>query len=107
MRINTMRNSHLFAFAESLGFQVRIKPLQAHDGLLYGNRIGLREGLDREYMNYILAHELAHAYLHEGDTIHSPLHAEYERQADKGAALILDLLRFMENRKEKSDAEKR
>lgn len=88
---------NLFAFAENQGFKVNILPFKANDGLLYGNHIGLREGIDdMEYMKYLLAHELAHAYLHEGDTIHSPFHAEYERQADKGAALILDLLNFME-----------
>lgn len=44
-------------------------------------------------INYNLAHELAHAYLHydKGDTIHSERHADYEEQADRAAEMLLEL----------------
>lgn len=85
--------NNLTKFAEKQGFKVKLKTLAAYDGLLYGNRIAIREGSPDQ--DYILAHELAHAYLHEGDTINSPLHDLYEEQADRGVKLILDLVDFM------------
>lgn len=87
-------SAELVRFAKQRGFEVKEKPLQANDGKLAGRRIAIRTGApDKEY---ILAHEIAHAYLHTGDTINSPLHSFYEEQADRGAALILDLIAFME-----------
>ncbi len=44
-------------------------------------------------INYNLAHELAHVYLHydKGDTIRSERHADYEEQADRAAKMLLEL----------------
>lgn len=88
----------LLKFANKQGFNVKYKPLQASDGRLKNNRIAIREGLPEEYQAYIIAHELAHAYIHEGDTINSPLHSLYEKQADKIAILLIDLLKFVEEK---------
>lgn len=43
---------------------------------------------------FLLAHELAHAYLHndKGDTVYNEKHSEYEEQANRAAEIILDLL---------------
>ena len=66
--------------------------LPSSDGRLCGQRIALRAGMDLEETNRILAHELAHFYLHrdKGDTIGSCTHGSYEEQADRAAALLLD-----------------
>ena len=50
-------------------------------------------------INYNLAHELAHSYLHydKGDTIHSERHAEYEEQADRAAEMLLELIKTTGN----------
>jgi Zn-dependent peptidase ImmA (M78 family) len=60
-----------------------------------GDRIGIRQSLPTiEDINYILAHEIAHVYLHydKGDTITSDRHDEYEEQADRAAKMLLDML---------------
>lgn len=58
-------------------------------------RMGISQNLQTiDDVNYNLAHELAHAYLHydKGDTINSDLHEQYEEQADRAARMLLDLL---------------
>lgn len=57
--------------AESL--QLAFKPLLVSDGRLKGDRIALRYGIPIDAMNYNLAHELAHHFLHydKGNTIDS------------------------------------
>ena len=91
----------LLKFAESQGFIVKEKPLKAFDGLTDGKRIAIRDTIQNtDQKKYILAHELAHAFLHKGDTIDSPYHDFYEWQADKGAELILKLMEFMKGEKQ-------
>lgn len=85
-------------FAENRGFIVKEKPLRAYDGLLCGNRIAILDRAQNKY--YILAHELAHAYLHTGDTINSPFHEQYELEADKVAKLIMDIINFTKKESE-------
>lgn len=91
----------LFGFAESIGLIVKFKPLQYNDGRLKGNRIALGEHLkgDKDKVNFILAHELAHYYLHsdKGDTINSTDHESYEEQADRSAALLCSFIRYCES----------
>ncbi len=76
------------------GLRVAFLPLQSSCGRLKGNRIGLCYGMGIEKMNYTLAHELAHVYLHhdKGDTINDVMHDEYEEQADRAAKLLLHAL---------------
>ena len=59
------------------------------------NRLGIAQDLTMDKINYNLAHELAHSYLHydKGDTIHSERHAEYEEQADRAAEMLLELIK--------------
>ena len=81
----------LMHLATSNGLIVRFAPLSAYDGRLKGNRLALRQDMTIEDINYNLAHELAHAFLHydKGDTIIDESHAEYEEQADRAAKLLL------------------
>lgn len=64
------------------------------DGYLKGNRIGIRLGISLKEINYTIAHELAHLYLHydKANTVKSSDHQRYEEQADRAAILILDVL---------------
>lgn len=60
-----------------------------------GMRMGISQNLQTiEDINYNLAHELAHAYLHydKGDTINSVMHEQYEEQADRAAKMLLDAI---------------
>lgn len=58
---------------------------------LHGNRIGIRSQMGIDDINYNLAHELAHVFLHydKGNTITSDKYKEYEEQADRAAKLLL------------------
>lgn len=73
-------------------------PLNAHYGLLRGDRIGLWNNMTIEKINYTLAHELAHHFLHydKGDMIHTEQRAEYEEQADRAAKMLLRALEITE-----------
>ena len=85
----------LVRLAVSNGIIVRFAPLQASHARLKNNRIALNEKLATiEDINYNLAHELAHSFLHydKGDTIGSDRHAEYEEQADRAAKMLLAAL---------------
>lgn len=87
----------LMHLAVSKGITVRFVPFQFYNGRLKENRIGIRQSLPTiEDINDILAHEIAHAYLHydKGDTITSDRHDEYEEQADRAAKMLLDMLRM-------------
>lgn len=79
--------------------KVAFLPFKASKGRLKGDasgtRIGIKQGLTSiEEVNYTLAHELAHAYLHydKGDTINNDMHEQYEEQADRAAKMLLDIL---------------
>lgn len=85
----------LVHLATSKGIIVRFAPLPVSDARLKGNRLAIRQTLPTiEDINYNLAHELAHAYLHydKGDTINSDMHDWYEEQADRAANMLLDAL---------------
>lgn len=74
--------------------QVKFAPLTVSYGRLKGERIALWNNMTINEMNYALAHELAHHFLHydKGDTIHSDKHIEYEEQADRAARMLLAAL---------------
>ena len=85
----------LIHIAAEKGVKVQLFPeFQGYEGRLRGNRIGLRSAMSIDDINYTLAHELAHFYLHfdKGDTIGSEGHSDYEEQADRTALLLLDAL---------------
>ena len=83
----------LLRLADAKDLNVRLLPLQASEGRLKRNRIGIARDLTIDRINYNLAHELAHVYLHydKGDTIRSERHADYEEQADRAAKMLLEL----------------
>lgn len=99
--------NEVFDFARSQNINVKFKPLKYNDGrhvCCNGEyRIAIAEDLktDEVKATYILAHELAHHYLHKdkGDTINSPNHAAYEEQADRAAFMLLDFILFQQNNK--------
>lgn len=85
----------LLRLANSKGIIVRFFPFRTYEGRLKGNRLGIAQELTIDKINYNLAHELAHLYLHydKGDTIHSEHHAEYEEQADRAAKMLLETIK--------------
>ena len=84
----------LLKVAEGKKLSVVFKPFHFYDGRFRNDKIALREGMSLEKNIIVLAHELAHAYLHydKGDTINHENHCEYESQADRAAELLLDAL---------------
>ncbi len=85
----------LLRLAISKDIIVKFAPLSISDGRLKGNRLAIRQDLGINDINYNLAHEIAHAYLHydKGDTIHSSQHNEYEEQANRAAGMLLELIK--------------
>ena len=59
--------------------------------LLKGNSIGIRDGLTLREIDYELAWELAHSFIHYdgGDMIKSPLSKDYNSQATRAAGMII------------------
>lgn len=83
------------------GNEIRVAflPFEVSYARLKGDANGLKMGINQsletiEEVNYNLAYELAHAYLHydKGDTISSDMHEQYEEQADRAAKMLLDVL---------------
>lgn len=76
------------------GISVKFMPFEACRGLIHGDRIGISQDLCIEDINYTLAHELAHSFLHydKGDTIKSKKHSDYEEQADRAAKMLLAVI---------------
>lgn len=95
MTDNGDKFAKLMHLATSKGCIVKFLPFQAYNGRLHKNKIGLRQSMKTiEEINYVLAHEIAHAYLHfdKGDTINSDMNALFEEQADRAAKMLLDIL---------------
>lgn len=76
------------------GLRVSFVPFYANYGRVKGDRIGLYIGMGMQDINYTLAHELAHHFLHydKGNLINSSRSREYEEQADRAAKMLLDAL---------------
>ena len=80
--------AELVELGKRKGFEIILMPFKSRaKGLLVEKKIAIRKGLSVEDVRYTLAHELAHAFLHndKGNTIISEKHREYEEQADRGA----------------------
>lgn len=73
------------------GLKVAFVPLKVSYGRIKGDRIGLWNEMDIEKINYTLAHELAHHFLHfdKGDMINGDNSAAYEEQADRAAKMLI------------------
>jgi len=85
---------NLVELAKEKDCKILFADFQGCYGRIKGNRIGIRAGMSIDEINYNLAHELAHIFLHydKGDTIHSPEHKAYEEQADRAAKLLLQAI---------------
>lgn len=91
-------------FLQNSGIKVKVKDFKSNaKGIMKsdkeGFKIGINSRLDEAEKEYTIAHELAHIYLHydKGNTIESPLHAQYEEQADRAAKMLLDFIKYMIN----------
>ena len=89
----------LIHMAEKNGIKILFTPFKSNDGLILKHngeyRIGLRMDMGIDDYIKILAHELAHFYLHirEGiDVIDSENEELYEMQADQVAEMVTCLL---------------
>lgn len=90
-----MNIEKLKRFAVGKGFKIIYLDCNGKKvGYLFDKVIFLSAGMNEEDEIFVLAHELAHAYLHygKGDTRKGLLHKAYEEQADRVANLILDLI---------------
>ena len=93
----------LIDFAKSYGIEVLFKSFKSSaDGLMVGTDdggfiIALSDKLTGRKAEEILAHEIAHVYLHKdkGNTIESPMHKDYEEQADRAANMLLDFMDYI------------
>lgn len=85
----------LIHVARKNNMKVKFFPQFSYYGRIQGDRIGLASDVSIDQMNYTLAHELAHLYLHrEINVMDAPEtdKAAYEEQADRAARLLLDAL---------------
>lgn len=81
---------------------VGFKPLPISDGRIKGDRIAIRGGLEIDAINYNLAHELSHHFLHfdKGNIMDTDKNAEYEEQADRAAKMLLCAIEVSHSSKE-------
>lgn len=81
----------LLKIASENNLRIAFVPFENHYGKLKGDRIGLCINMDLVKINYTLAHELAHYFLHfdKGDTMNSNYYGDYEEQADRAANMLL------------------
>ena len=85
----------LMHLAYKAGYSVAFVPFKTYDGRVRNNRIGIRQDMSIDDINYNLAHELAHIFLHHdkgnitSDAILPEEHETYEEQAHRAANLLL------------------
>lgn len=74
------------------GLQVKFCPLKYNYGRLKGDKVAIANDMGLNEVNYTLAHELAHAYLHcdKGNILEND--GSYEEQADRAAKMLIDAL---------------
>ena len=82
----------LIHIARNKGIQVKFVPFCASYGRITKDRIGIANDIDIDKINYTLAHEQAHAYLHyeKGDILQDT--ELYEEQADRAAVMLLEAI---------------
>lgn len=93
----------LLHVAEERGISVSSYPLKTCRSMLKGDVIGIRDGLTLREIDYELAWELAHSFIHYdgGDIIRSPLSMEYNAQAARAAEMIILMLNTNSSMKRK------
>lgn len=74
------------------GLQVKFCPLKYNYGRLKGDRVAIANDRSLDEMNFTLAHELAHAYLHydKGNILEND--GSFEEQADRAAKMLIEAL---------------
>lgn len=83
----------LIHLAQKRDIQVKFVPFEAAYGRIKENKIGLVNNIDIDKINFTLAHELAHLYLHyDKGNIMNNSSRDYEEQADRAAIMLLDLI---------------
>lgn len=83
----------LIHLAQKKDMKVLFAPFGQVYGRIKGNRIGVANDITIDEINYTLAHELAHSYLHfDKGNILDCTSEEYEEQADRAAVMLLDLI---------------
>jgi len=80
----------LIHLSKKKGLQVKFAPLQCNYGRIKRDRLAIANDIGIDKINYTLAHEIAHAYLHydKGDILGQET---FEQQADRAAEMLLDL----------------
>ena len=84
----------LTSFAESIGLSVCEYPFKVYDGLIKDSKIGIRSTLPNEEKPVILAHELAHHFLHHGDMI-ANANPRAEEDADHAGEMLLKFINYI------------
>lgn len=82
----------LLRLANDKGITVKFAPLRANYARIKDDRIAIQQDLPTiEDINYNLAHEIAHAFLHydKGEIIDND---SYEEQADRAAKMLLEAI---------------
>ncbi len=83
----------LLKIAHQKGLRVLFADFPVRYGAIAGENIGMNYSMDISEINFTLAHELAHAYLHqENGELKKSLADDPEEQADRTAQLLLDVL---------------
>ena len=86
----------LIRLSRERDLHVKFVPFKTCDGRIKGDRVGIANDMDIESINFILAHELAHLYLHydKGNILQND--GSYEEQADRAALMLLDMAKVSE-----------
>lgn len=84
----------LLHVAENRGLDVKSYPLKCNRSILKRDVIGIQDGLTLREIDYELAWELAHSFIHYdgGDLVRSPLSKDYNEQATRAAGMIIVML---------------
>lgn len=84
----------LLNVAEERGISIESYSFKSCKSMLKGDIIGIRDGLTLREIDYEIAWELAHSFIHYdgGDMIRSPLAKEYNAQAKRAAEMIIVML---------------
>lgn len=86
---------NLLKLAREKGIKILFADFRSYYGITYANRVGIANDMDIDKINYTLAHELAHVYLHydKGDILEG--NEAYEEQADRAAHMLLDAIQVI------------
>lgn len=81
----------LAAVAWGIGLTVRKADLRVYGGMIKGNTVLISQNIDPAEQAAVLAHEVGHYCIHDGDILHDP-DPEKETEADQLARKIVSLV---------------